>query len=168
MGYEAGDANLYRYCSNSPVSFTDKEGLEKCCPGTCDTWYIQVFSVISGIAVGGVTQVEASLSADSKTCDMPLGSAPQGDYKFLGGSLGIGLELSAAVGSLGERRIFTTDCISYDDHVGSGRVTAVGIGAVVTYGILYLTTPQTYQLVGGFSWGVDVTLATSVGHWWFQ
>lgn len=159
--------NLYRYCSNSPVSFTDKEGLAKCCPGTCDTWYIRVFSVASGVAGAGVTQVEASLSADSKTCDMPLGSKPQGDYKFLGGSLGVGLEFTGTVG-LGERRIFTTDCITYDDHVGSGRVTAVGIGAVYTYGILYLTTPQTYQLVGGFSWGVDLTLATSVGRWWFQ
>jgi hypothetical protein len=44
---------------------------------------------------------------------------------------------------------------------------AVGIGLILTYGNLFLTTPQTYQLVGGFSWGVDLTIATSVGRWSF-
>jgi RHS repeat-associated protein len=57
LGFAAGDANLYRYCGNSPLSYTDPSGLFASGSGYGGIW--------DGAAAGGDRHQDCSLPAGS-------------------------------------------------------------------------------------------------------
>lgn len=62
----------------------------------------------------------------------------------------------------------TESCISWDDHVGVGRVTSGGIGAGFTVGAIWIDTSQTYQNISGIAIGVNGSATTTGGRWFFR
>jgi hypothetical protein len=151
------------FVQNNPIAAIDPLGL--CPPGTCDKWQIYVVNVDSGGAGLGVLWVKSELRADPSCC---MGGPLEynRDYVYLGVGLGVGLDIAVSI-DVGSKW-FKTPCIKWDGHNGWGRVTAAGIGAVYTYGTMYLTTPQTYLNITSPSWGIDVSIVTTIGRWRVQ
>jgi hypothetical protein len=86
-------------------------------------------------------------------------------YTLASGTILLSITVKVTFTFDGERRAFQTPCIPWEAHEGFGRVTSFGLGIVRGYGLMYLTTPQTYQLVGGLNWGFDISIGTFVGGW---
>ena len=159
--------NLYQYVQSNPVGSTDPYGL-KCCPGKCDRWKISIdtFGTVAVVA-GGIFRTGLHPSGDCDISDQyrfPDGTFA-GHYTFLGGGIGVGIEKTLSIGS--DVHEFKTECITWEDHKGLGRITSVGIGAVWTIGAVFLDTPQTYESFYGVSFGIDLSAFTSIGYWGF-
>ncbi|MGO8931772.1 MAG: hypothetical protein ACLQU3_33370 [Limisphaerales bacterium] len=153
----------FLFPQNNPISSIDPLGL--CPPGTCDKWQIYVVNVDSGGVALGVLWVKSELRADPSCCmGGPLDY--NRDYVYLGVGLGVGLNISVSI-DVGSKW-FKTPYIKWADHNGWGRVTADGIGVIYTYGTLFLTTPQTYLNITSPSWGIDVSIVTTIGRWRIQ
>jgi len=89
--------------------------------------------------------------------------------KYSYGGIGVGGGAIFTMNFGGERRFFkTSKCVAWEDHEGFGRATAFGLGVGRTWGILIVTTPQTYQSLYGWSWGLDASVLTTVGKWNLQ
>jgi RHS repeat-associated protein len=160
---ETDGPQLHAFLRNDPTDAVDKIGL---CPvNRCDKWNIAVESAV-GTGVGAsFIGVSAVLRADPSCCwSNPLDWVH--DYTYIGGGIGAGLKiLPFSVSFNGASADFKTPCIGWAAHNGFGRVTAAGVGAIFTYGIMYLTTPQTYVRITSPSWGFDVSDVTTVGYW---
>lgn len=154
---------VYAFTANNPSSSWDAVGL--CPAGKCDKWEITVVTITSGGIAVALLWVKAELRADPSCC---MGGPLEynRDYVYAGVGIGIGLKISLSI-NVGSKK-FTTPCIGWNDHNGWGRVTAGGIGAVYTYGTIFLTTPQAYLNITSPSWGIDASDVTTVGRWRIQ
>jgi hypothetical protein len=148
----------YLFISNDAMNNDDILGLCPC--NTCNKWRIEIVSVFSAEYGGGVVAVKAQLTAD-KSCKMDKYHA--NNYQYVGPTIGGGLKYTGNLG-VGSKD-FSTKCVPWSDHNGFGRVTGIGGGAVMTYGLTYFTTPLAYFEIHSPSWGVDASLFTSIG-WW--
>ena len=102
----------------------------------------------------------------SDDCCMDSGNYSH-DYTYTGGGLGVGAKYGGGIAlSVGEQEI-STKCIGWQDWIGGGRVTTVGAGFIIGYGVLWATTPQSYNRFTGSFMGFDLSDITTVGVWDF-
>jgi hypothetical protein len=118
--------------------------------------------MIGGGAIPGFLWVKAGLTADKSCCMKDIFDYSR-DYVYFGVGLAAGLNFTLNLGVGG--KWFKTPCIEWADHNGWGRVSAAGGGVIATYGTAFFTTPQTYLQVTSWSWGLDVSILTTIGRW---
>jgi len=133
------------------------------CPrNKCSRWKYTIKISASAGAKGAGIIVAGVLEADPRCCM----DKSQYGYGFIGGGIGVGAKYSGGFSSKGGQW-FSTKCIGWLDHDGLGRVTSFPIQPLppYTYGGMYLNMPQAYLLYKGWSWGANLSLATTVGYW---
>jgi len=133
IGFAAGDANLYRYCGNSPTNFTDPSG----------QFVFGGLGIALGITIAGLLTANVAYRVEANYYDAASDAAAQGDWQAFDDYV----ETAQYAGATGNIAVVAAVAAPAGWAAGFGMGVAASFGAAGTAFGLGFSTP--FMVAGG-------------------